>query len=93
MLIVLAAYLIGSVPFALILGRLWGAGDLRLIGSGNPGATNVFRASGFTPGILVALLDAGKGAASVLLAQRGNGPVELTAAAGAAAVLGHVFPV
>src|SRR5262245_45507438 len=93
MLIILAAYLIGSVPFALILGRVWGVTDLRLIGSGNLGATNVMRSSGVTPGVLVALLDAGKGALSVLLAQRWQGPVDLSAAAGVAAVIGHVYPV
>jgi len=93
MLIILTGYLIGSVPFALILGRVWGVADLRVVGSGNLGATNVLRVSGVTPGILVALLDAAKGAASVLLAQRWQGPLELSAAAGVAAVIGHVFPV
>jgi glycerol-3-phosphate acyltransferase PlsY len=93
MLTVIAAYLIGSTPFALILSRFWGLADLRLAGSGNPGAANVLRTAGWGPGILVALLDAGKGAASVLLAQRANQSVELSAAAGVAAVIGHVFPI
>jgi len=93
MLIILTGYLIGSVPFALILGRVWGVADLRVVGSGNLGAANVLRVSGVTPGLLVAVLDASKGAASVLLAQRWQGPVELSAAAGVAAVIGHVFPV
>jgi glycerol-3-phosphate acyltransferase PlsY len=93
MLIILSAYLIGSVPFALILGRVWGVADLRVVGSGNLGAANLLRVSGVTPGILVALLDAGKGAASVLLAQRWQGPADLSAAAGVAAVIGHVYPV
>lgn len=93
MLVVLAAYLIGSIPFALILARRWGGADLRRAGSGNLGAANVFRTSGATPGILVALLDAAKGAASVLLAQRWSVGAEWPAAAGVAAMLGHVFPV
>jgi glycerol-3-phosphate acyltransferase PlsY len=91
-LAVIASYLIGSVPFALILARRWGTADLRLVGSGNPGAANVLRASGMTAGLLVAALDIGKGAAGVLLAEGlagGGAPV----AAGLAAVVGHVYPV
>jgi glycerol-3-phosphate acyltransferase PlsY len=93
MLIAVAAYLIGSVPFALILARLWGTGDLRVVGSGNIGATNVFRTSGVMPGVLAAVLDASKGALSVVLAQRLNAAPELPAVAGVAAILGHVYPV
>jgi acyl phosphate:glycerol-3-phosphate acyltransferase len=52
--ILVVSYLIGSVPFALLLARRWGARDLHRIGSGNIGAANVFRASGATAGILVA---------------------------------------
>src|SRR3954471_22821027 len=105
---VLAAYLIGSIPFALLLARQWGA-DLRLVGSGNIGAANVMRASGLTAGVLVALLDIGKGAASVWLAarisDRGELPAvaglaarisdrgELPAVAGLAAIVGHIYPV
>jgi glycerol-3-phosphate acyltransferase PlsY len=92
-LMLAVAYLIGSVPFAVILARQWGAADLRRTGSGNVGATNVLRTLGVTPGVLVALLDMTKGAASVLIARQfdsgGTGP----AAAGVAAVLGHIFPV
>jgi len=55
--VVLLAYLIGSIPFALILSRRWSASDLRLVGSGNVGAANVMRASGVKAGVLVALLD------------------------------------
>jgi glycerol-3-phosphate acyltransferase PlsY len=93
MLIVLIAYLIGSVPFALMLARLWGTADLRAVGSGNVGATNVFRTSGATPGVLAALLDASKGALSVFLAQRLTTPAELSAVAGVAAILGHIYPI
>ncbi len=92
-LVVIAAYLLGSVPFALILTRYWGAEDLRRIGSGNLGATNVLRSFGVTPGVIVALLDAGKGAASVWLADRVIGAGPAPAAAGLAAVVGHVYPV
>jgi glycerol-3-phosphate acyltransferase PlsY len=92
-LIIAASYLIGSIPFALLLARRWGAADLRRIGSGNLGAANVLRASGLTAGVLVAALDIAKGAVSVVLAQRlgraGAGP----AAAGVAAIVGHVYPV
>jgi glycerol-3-phosphate acyltransferase PlsY len=88
-----AAYAIGSVPFALILARRWGARDLRRVGSGNLGAANVWRASGMTAGVLVALLDIAKGAAGVALAARLNGGAVTPAAAGFAAVLGHIYPV
>lgn len=93
MLTVLAvAYLIGSIPFALILTRCRGA-DLRRVGSGNLGAANVMRASGLPAGLTVALLDMAKGAAGVIvagwLAPTGQAP----ALAGVAAVVGHVYPV
>lgn len=85
------AYLLGSIPFALIAGKLHGV-DLREAGSGNLGATNVFRTLGRTAGVTVMVLDIAKGAAAVLVA------VALTdnpwpIAAGALAILGHVFPV
>jgi acyl phosphate:glycerol-3-phosphate acyltransferase len=90
---VLAAYLIGSIPFALILARRWGAADLRRIGSGNLGAANVMRASGVTAGVLVALLDMAKGAFSVWIAGRVGAGATAPAAAGVAAIVGHVYPV
>jgi glycerol-3-phosphate acyltransferase PlsY len=92
-LIIAAAYLIGSIPFALLLARRWGAGDLRRVGSGNLGAANVLRASGLTAGALVAALDIAKGAVSVVLAQRLGGAGTGPAAAGVAAIVGHVYPV
>ena len=93
MAVIILAYLIGSIPFALILARRWGATDLRGIGSGNLGAANVMRASGVTAGVLVAVLDMAKGAASVWLAALGStGPV-VPAAAGLAAIVGHIYPV
>jgi glycerol-3-phosphate acyltransferase PlsY len=92
-LAIVAAYLIGSIPFALILARRWGASDLRRIGSGNLGAANVMRASGVTAGILVAVLDMAKGAASVWIAERVSAGPGLAAAAGLAAIVGHIYPV
>jgi acyl phosphate:glycerol-3-phosphate acyltransferase len=91
-IVVLTAYLIGSIPFALILARRWGS-DLRLVGSGNLGAANVMRASGVSAGLLVAILDMAKGAVSVWLAARVSNGADLPAAAGLAAVIGHIYPV
>jgi len=86
------AYLIGSIPFALILARRWGTVDLHRIGSGNIGAANVLRASGITAGVLVAVLDIAKGAVSVMLAERFNPAGPIPAAAGVAAIVGHIYP-
>jgi glycerol-3-phosphate acyltransferase PlsY len=91
-LVILLAYGIGSVPFALLLARAWGA-DLRSVGSGNLGAANVLRASGPTAGLLVAALDIGKGALSVTLARHLSDQAAAPAAAGLAAIVGHVYPV
>ena len=90
--VVFAAYLLGSIPFALILARRWGS-DLRAVGSGNLGAANVMRASGVTAGVLVAVLDMAKGAASVWLASRVSDGADLPAAAGLAAIIGHIYPI
>ena len=90
---VLAAYIIGSIPFALIMARRWGTTDLRLIGSGNLGAANVWRVTGATAGVLVALLDILKGAAGVVVAQRLDSDAAAPAVAGVAAVVGHIYPV
>jgi glycerol-3-phosphate acyltransferase PlsY len=90
--VVLVGYLIGSIPFALILARRWGA-DLRQVGSGNLGAANVMRASGVRAGVLVAALDMAKGAASVWIASRVSDGTDLPAAAGLAAIVGHVYPI
>lgn len=85
-------YLLGSVPFGLVLTRLAGLGDIRQIGSGNIGATNVLR-TGNRPLALATLIgDSGKGAAAALLALHLTG-WEASLAAGAAAVIGHNFPV
>lgn len=85
------AYLLGSIPFSLLAGRLAGV-DLRTVGSGNLGATNVFRTLGRSAGIAVMALDIGKGTAAVLIA-RSLTPDFWPLAAAALAILGHVFPV
>ena len=93
MAVIILAYLIGSIPFALILARRWGAADLRSVGSGNLGAANVMRASGLAAGVLVAALYMAKGAASVWLAARVSTGDAVPAAAGLAAIVGHIYPV
>lgn len=93
LLAVALAYVIGSVPFALLLARRWGTADLRTIGSGNLGATNVIRATGVTAGIAVLVLDVAKGAFSVTLAHHLTNQSAAPAVAGLAAMLGHVYPV
>jgi acyl phosphate:glycerol-3-phosphate acyltransferase len=90
---VVLAYLIGSVPFAFLVAKRWGTPDLRRTGSGNLGAANVLRASGVKAGVLVALLDVGKGAAGVLVASRLDGFAAAPAVAGLAAIVGHIYPV
>jgi len=90
---ILLAYGLGSTPFAWLLARRWGAHDLRRIGSGNVGAANVFRASGVTAGVLAAILDVAKGAASVVVADRMGGGAGTAALAGMAAIVGHIYPV
>ncbi|MBI3492126.1 MAG: glycerol-3-phosphate 1-O-acyltransferase PlsY [Acidobacteria bacterium] len=91
--IILAAYLIGSIPFALILVRRWGVTDLRQAGSGNLGAANVMRVTGVTAGAAVAALDMAKGAASVWIAGHLSRQPAAAAVAGLAAIVGHVYPV
>ncbi len=87
----IGGYLMGSVPFGLLVTRLAGLGDLRRIGSGNIGVTNVLRTGRKDLAALTLLLDAGKGAAAVLLAGLYGPDTALVAALGA--VLGHLFPV
>jgi glycerol-3-phosphate acyltransferase PlsY len=90
-LALLVGYLLGSIPFGLILTRLGGAGDLRAIGSGNIGATNVLRTGRKGLAAATLLLDLLKGAAAVLIGAwliDGGGPM-----AGAMAFIGHCYPV
>ena len=88
----IAGYLLGSIPFGLLLTRAAGLGDIRAIGSGNIGATNVLRTGRKGLAAATLVLDAAKGAAAVLIARYlwGEGPAMM---AGVAAFLGHVFPV
>jgi len=92
-LIVAFAYLVGSVPFAFLFARRKGHLDIRLVGSGNVGATNVFRVAGSSAGLLTVLFDVAKGAAVVLAAQRLGAGQSICASAGVAAVAGHIYPV
>jgi glycerol-3-phosphate acyltransferase PlsY len=87
------AYLIGSIPFSYLVARAFGVADVRSVGSGNVGATNVMRSAGRTAGMLAFLLDASKGAAAAWLAQRATPGPLVPALAGAAAVVGHMYPV
>jgi glycerol-3-phosphate acyltransferase PlsY len=85
-------YALGSIPFGLLLTRLAGLGDVRQIGSGNIGATNVLRTGRKGLAAATLLLDAAKGAAAVLIAHAAFGPTAATVA-GFGALLGHIFPV
>jgi glycerol-3-phosphate acyltransferase PlsY len=89
---IILGYLLGSIPFGLLLTRAAGLGDIRSIGSGNIGATNVLRTGNRPLAAATLLLDAGKGAAAVLLARYfwGDSAAML---AGVFAFLGHIFPV
>ena len=87
----IAGYLLGSIPFGLVLTRLAGLGDIRAIGSGNIGATNVLRTGNRALAAATLLLDGGKGAAAVLLGRHFG--LEAAALAGASALVGHLFPV
>jgi glycerol-3-phosphate acyltransferase PlsY len=92
MLPILLGYLAGSVPFAYLLARRAGI-DVRVAGSGNVGAANVLRTTGAWRGFAVMALDVAKGAAAVLLVHPAAGGVSLAALAGAAAVVGHIYPI
>ena len=87
----LLGYLLGSIPFGLLLTRMAGKGDVRAVGSGNIGATNVLRAGGKGLAAATLLLDALKGAAAVLIARQLFPGGEMFAATGA--LLGHLYPV
>ncbi|MCW3780418.1 glycerol-3-phosphate 1-O-acyltransferase PlsY [Defluviimonas salinarum] len=85
-------YLLGSIPFGVVLTRIMGLGDLRKIGSGNIGATNVLRTGNKGAAFATLVLDGGKGAAAVLAARAWAGE-DAAQLAGLAAFLGHLFPV
>jgi glycerol-3-phosphate acyltransferase PlsY len=84
-------YLLGSLPFGYWAGRLRGI-DLRLVGSGNTGATNVMRVLGLKIGVVVMALDIGKGVAAVLIARSVSDNELVWVLAAAAAVVGHMYP-
>jgi len=86
-----AGYILGSIPFGLVMAKLFGLGDIRQIGSGNIGATNVLRTGNKLAAFLTLVLDAGKGAIAVVIARAlfGEGAAGV---AGLFAVLGHLFP-
>ncbi|MEL6167086.1 MAG: glycerol-3-phosphate 1-O-acyltransferase PlsY [Pseudomonadota bacterium] len=90
--VAMLAYLLGSIPFGIVVARSFGLGDLRSIGSGNIGATNVLRTGNKTAAALTLLLDGAKGALAVVLGRAlvGEDAAQL---AGLAAFLGHLFPV
>jgi len=89
----LAGYLLGSIPFGLLLAWAGGAGDIRKIGSGNIGTTNVLRTGRKGLAAATLLLDAGKGAAAVLLAAYLAPDTNMSVVAGICAFLGHLYPV
>ena len=93
-LLIVAAlgYLLGSIPFGVIITRVLGLGDLRQIGSGNIGATNVLRTGNKGAAAATLILDGAKGAAAVLIA-RAFAAEDAAQVAGLAALLGHLFPV
>jgi glycerol-3-phosphate acyltransferase PlsY len=94
LVVIVTAYLIGSIPFSFLVARAFGVADVRRVGSGNVGATNVLRNAGKPAGAVALVLDVAKGALAVALALRlAPGHPVLPAVAAAAAVVGHVYPV
>ena len=93
LLIVIIAYLLGSIPFGYLIVRGKEGADVRTTGSGGTGATNVSRRAGKAAGVLTLVLDALKGAAAVLIAQTLSGNGWVVTAAAIAVIVGHIFPV
>lgn len=91
-LVVVVAYLLGSIPFAFLLSRQQGV-DLRRAGSGNVGASNVLRTTGVRAAVLAMLLDAAKGTVAVLVAQLFSTDLVSAVAAAFASIVGHVYPI
>ena len=98
-LLIILSYLLGAIPVGYIVGKLWKNVDIRQHGSGNIGFTNVLRVAGKLPGIVVLLLDVGKGFVPVLLASQFaeninlSGFMTVPALCGLAAIIGHDWPV
>ena len=91
--LIVSSYLLGAVPFGLLAAKAMGAGDIRKMGSGNIGATNVLRTAGKFGGFVTLLLDSLKGVIPVLIAKAWWGTETWTLGVALAAVLGHNFPV
>ena len=91
-LVAVLSYLLGSVPFGVLVTRAMGLGDVRAIGSGNIGATNVLRTGSKGAALATLLLDGGKGAVAVLAARAAFGE-DAAQLAGLAAFLGHLYPI
>lgn len=91
--LVVTAYILGSLPFAFLVVKALSGVDIREVGSGNVGATNVLRAAGIRAAATVLVLDVFKGAAAVLIGKALGAPPAVLGACALAAVLGHVFPV
>ncbi len=91
-LVAILAYLLGSIPFGIVITRAFGLGDLRTIGSGNIGATNVLRTGNKPAAAATLILDAAKGGIAVLIARAAFGE-DAAQLAGLSAFLGHLFPV
>jgi glycerol-3-phosphate acyltransferase PlsY len=92
--LVVLGYFLGSIPFGYLLVRATGGGDIRKIGSGNIGATNVARTSGWSVGVATLLLDGAKGALAVWISGHfSGGSIRIMMFAGLAAIFAHVFPV
>lgn len=92
-LVVIIAYLIGSIPFGYLIVRAKEGGDVRETGSGGTGATNVTRRAGRSAGVLTLILDAAKGALAIVVAQSLSNNDWSLAAAAIAVIVGHIFPV
>jgi glycerol-3-phosphate acyltransferase PlsY len=97
MLAILLGYFLGSIPFGFLIPKLYGIKDIRKVGSGNIGATNVWRIAGPIPAILVLIGDVGKGVLAVTISSYlASGLVEieyLKLASGFAAIMGHIIPI
>jgi glycerol-3-phosphate acyltransferase PlsY len=91
--LILNGYLLGSIPFAFLLARHWTGVDVRMSGSGNVGATNVLRLTTPSLGLAVLALDVAKGSTAVWVARAAGRGDLVCAAAGLAAIVGHVYPV
>ncbi len=92
LIVAVVAYFLGSIPFGIVMARIFGLGDLRQIGSGNIGTTNVLRTGNKLAAFLTLVLDAGKGAVAVLVA-RAYGGEDVAGLAGLFAMLGHLYPI